>query len=123
MIATCVAALAFTGASATVAQAQTSATAASWQCKGTQVSLCIEKVATDKVRVNFVNTTYSTVKARFGLTCAGPSGQWVYDLKTDLAPRGGYLSGTITCPVGMRDTAVGWQITSTSTYYSPRISI
>jgi len=118
-MATCAAAVALTGASVTVAEAQT---AGGWKCDGAKVSRCIQKVGTDRVQVNIVNKTYTTVVGRFGLTCGGPSGQRVYELKKNLSPRGGYLSGTITCPAGSRDYAFAWQITA-STYYSPTISI
>jgi hypothetical protein len=122
-MATTLAAVALLGTSVTVAEAQTSrATASTWHCSGTKISRCIQKVAADKVRVNFVNKTYKAVKGRFGVTCQGGSGQRVYDLKENLTARGGYLSGTITCPAGFRNTAVGWQITA-DTYYSPTISI
>lgn len=125
MMATSVAAIALMGASVTVAGAQTprAADAAGvWHCSGTKISRCIEKVAANKVRVNFVNKTDKAVKGRFGVTCQGSQGQRAYDLKKNLAARGGYLSGTITCPSGLRDSAVGWQITA-DTYYSPTIGI
>lgn len=124
-MATSVAAIALMGTSVSVAEAQAPRSAAAtgvWHCSGVKIQRCIEKVATDKVRVNFVNMTYKAVKGRFGVTCQGSAGQRVYELKTNLAARGGYLSGTITCPSGMRDSARGWQITA-DTYYSPRISI
>lgn len=124
MMATGVAAVTLMGTCVTVAEAQAprAAAAGGWHCSGAKVSRCIEKVAANKVRVNFTNKTYTAVKGRFGVTCAGTSGQRVYDLKTNLSARGGYLSGTITCPAGLRDSAFGWQI-SADTYYSPTISI
>lgn len=121
-----VAAIALMGTSVSVAQAQPAPRAATatgvWHCSGVKISRCIEKVAANKVRVNFVNKTNKAVKGRFGVTCQGSSGQRAYDLKKNLTPRGGYLSGTITCPAGLRDYAFGWQITA-DTYYSPTIKI
>ncbi|MEU5399937.1 hypothetical protein ABZ348_11685 [Streptomyces sp. NPDC005963] len=126
MMTTGAAAIALLGASVTVAEAQVVPRAAAasgvWHCSGAKISRCIEKVAANKVRVNFVNKTNKAVKGRFGLTCQGSSGQRVYELKKNLTARGGYLSGTITCPSGLRDYAFGWQITA-DTYYSPTIKI
>ncbi|MFI6731070.1 hypothetical protein [Streptomyces atratus] len=122
MMATALAAAALLGTAVTAAQAQTTRAAGAWHCSGVKISRCIQKVAADKVRVNFVNKTYKAVKGTFGVTCQGGSGQRVYELKKNLTARGGYLSGTITCPAGSRTTAVGWQITA-DTYYSPTISI
>lgn len=126
MMATTVSAIALMGASVTVAEAQAAPRAAAatgvWHCSGAKISRCIEKVAANKVRVNFVNKTNKAVKGRFGVTCQGSSGQRVYELKKNLSARGGYLSGTITCPGGLRDYAFGWQITA-DTYYSPTIKI
>jgi hypothetical protein len=123
MMATSVAAIAVIGTSvAAGSHAGAATTAGVWHCSGVKISRCIEKVATDKVRVNFVNHNYTAVKGHFGVTCQGVAGQEVFTLKTNLTARGGYLSGTITCPSGVRDSAVGWQVTA-DTYYSPRVSI
>ncbi|MGW2181224.1 hypothetical protein ACWCXX_24625 [Streptomyces sp. NPDC001732] len=122
MMATALAATALLGTSVTSAEAQTPTAAGAWHCSGVKISRCIQKVAANKVRVNFTNKTYKPVKGWFGVTCQGTSGQLPYDLKENLTARGGYLSKTITCPNGLRDAAIGWQITA-NTYYSPRISI
>ncbi|MFC4468932.1 hypothetical protein ACFPH6_31155 [Streptomyces xiangluensis] len=109
-----------------VAEAQTSRAAAAggWHCAGTKVSRCAERIAATKMRVNFVNKTDRKVTAEFGVTCQGSSGQRAYTLKRNLKARGGYLSQTITCPGGLRDTAHGWQITpSGAVYRTPAIRI
>ncbi|WP_411084578.1 hypothetical protein [Streptomyces sp. cmx-18-6] len=128
-MATGVAAIALMGTSVSVAEAApraagvgTATATGVWHCSGVKISRCIEKVGNNKVRVNFVNKTNKAVKGRFGVTCQGSQGQRVYDLKKNLSARGGYLSGTITCPPGFDKSAIGWQITA-DTYYSPAISI
>jgi hypothetical protein len=121
-----VAATALMGTSVAVAEAGPSAAAApaKWHCAGKKVLRCIQRSSANKVQLNFTNKTYKTVKSEFGVTCQGTSGQKVYSLKKNLKPRGGYLSKVITCPPGLRDTAVGWQMTpSGNVEYTPNIKI
>ncbi|MER5572399.1 hypothetical protein [Streptomyces massasporeus] len=115
------------GTSATAAEAQASRATADgvWRCEGKKVLRCIMRVSANKVQLNFTNKTYKTINSEFFLNCAGTSGQKVYDLKKGLKPRGGYLSRVITCPNGLRDSAIGIQRTPSGSdaWYTPRIAI
>lgn len=91
-----------------------------WYCSGKLTKRCISHSGA-KVTVKFSNTTSRSAKGKFGVTCAGSSGQDVKIFKDGTIPGYDTYKGSYTCPKGFRNHATGWQMSNGKVYRTPEL--